>query len=73
MATVEQIYGKAAAMRMRTEKAVLEQYSVCTSLVVFFFFFFSLVSISSNRRTNTCDSVFLVYQALVLDWRLLWE
>jgi hypothetical protein len=39
MATVEQIYGKAAAMRMRTEKAVLEQYSVCTSLVVVFFFF----------------------------------
>lgn len=28
MATVEQVYGKAAAMRLRTEKAVLEQFTV---------------------------------------------
>lgn len=28
MATVEQVYGKAAAMRLRTEKAVLEQFGV---------------------------------------------
>ncbi|KAI9908431.1 hypothetical protein PsorP6_003766 [Peronosclerospora sorghi] len=27
MATVEQVYGKAAAMRLRTEKAVLEQFT----------------------------------------------
>uniref|UniRef100_A0AAV1V1J3 Proteasome maturation factor UMP1 n=1 Tax=Peronospora matthiolae TaxID=2874970 RepID=A0AAV1V1J3_9STRA len=27
MATVEQIYGKAAAMRLRTEKSVLEQFT----------------------------------------------
>lgn len=27
MSTVEQVYGKAAAMRLRTEKAVLEQYT----------------------------------------------
>ncbi|TMW68648.1 hypothetical protein Poli38472_006116 [Pythium oligandrum] len=26
MATVEQVYGKAAAMRLRTEKAVMEQF-----------------------------------------------
>lgn len=28
MATVEQVYGKAAAMRLRTEKAVMEQFGV---------------------------------------------
>lgn len=28
MCTVEQVYGKAAAMRLRTEKAVLEQFKV---------------------------------------------
>jgi hypothetical protein len=28
MATVEQVYGKGAAMRLRTEKAVLEQFTV---------------------------------------------
>ena len=28
MATVEQVYGKAASMRLRTEKAVLEQFKV---------------------------------------------
>ncbi|CAI5705090.1 unnamed protein product [Peronospora effusa] len=27
MATVEQVYGKAAAMRLRTEKSVLEQFT----------------------------------------------
>ena len=28
MATVEQVYGKAAAMRLRTEKLVMEQFTV---------------------------------------------
>lgn len=32
MATVEQVYGKAAAMRLRTEKSVLEQFTVSRSL-----------------------------------------
>lgn len=32
MATVEQVYGKAAAMRLRTEKAVMEQFTVRTCL-----------------------------------------
>lgn len=34
MATVEQVYGKAAAMRLRTEKAVLEQFKVRLPWVV---------------------------------------
>lgn len=34
MATVEQVYGKAAAMRLRTEKAVLEQFGVRSCLQI---------------------------------------
>lgn len=34
MATVEQVYGKAAAMRLRTEKAVMEQFTVRPCLSV---------------------------------------
>ena len=73
MATVEQIYGKAAAMRLRTEKSVLEQFTVSEILWFSIQLMPVLVYMWKEQAAHywvVLCSVFPVYRVRTLVWIL---